>query len=59
MTGTTKLYAFNDTDCDFEKAFDDFKEIRNNPKYDLTNADVITNFMIITELKKLRRQLKK
>lgn len=54
-----KLYSYKQSDEKFEKAIKEFQTMRNEKRFEFTNADAIRQYMMIAELKKLNEVIGK
>jgi len=55
----TTVYAFFNKDDYLEETIIEFNNLRQQPRFQFINADVISNLIIISNLKKIERGLKK
>ncbi|QDP57868.1 MAG: hypothetical protein Unbinned1693contig1002_12 [Prokaryotic dsDNA virus sp.] len=58
VKGYTKLYGFRIEDKPFEEVLNEFRQYRQQPRFSDISAVTIRDYMIITELRKIKEEMK-
>ena len=58
VKGLTKFYQMRDLDETFETVIKDVQRHKSDPRFEFTHVDTIQQNMLITEIRKLREDMK-